>query len=114
MLEHLRKEKVDAIHSHGLASMAILSLTAARALKVPHVLTFHTMANEAVKYHSPLPIRKDILDKLVWVYLRNLLKRPEVVVVPSAPTKEELADNRVVMKSCEVVPTGVDCFEILA
>ncbi|MFY9605600.1 MAG: glycosyltransferase [Thermoplasmata archaeon] len=109
MLEHLRKEKVDVIHSHGLASMAILSLTAARALKVPHVLTFHTMANEALKYHSPLPIRKDILERLVWVYLRNLLKRPEVVVVPSAPIKEELAENRVVMKSCEVVPTGVDC-----
>ena len=109
MLEHLRNEKVDIIHSHGLVSMAILSLTAARALKVPHVLTFHTMANEAAKYYSPLPIRKDILDRLVWAYLRNLLKRPEVVVVPSAPIKEELAANRVVMKACEVVPTGVDC-----
>src|SRR3989337_2714584 len=43
MLEHLRRERVDVIHSHGIASMAILSLTAARALKLPHVLTFHTM-----------------------------------------------------------------------
>ena len=109
MLEYLRKEKVDVIHSHGIASMAILSLTAARALKIPHVLTFHTMANEAVNYYSPLPIRQDIMSRMVWIYLRNLLKRPEVVVAPSAPVKEELISNGVVMKSCEVVPTGVDC-----
>lgn len=109
MLEYLRKEKVDVIHSHGIASMAILSLTAARALKIPHVLTFHTMANEAANYYSPLPIRQDIMSRMVWIYLRNLLKRPEVVVAPSAPVKEELISNGVVMKSCEVVSTGVDC-----
>jgi 1,2-diacylglycerol 3-alpha-glucosyltransferase len=109
MLEHLRRERVDIIHSHGIASMAILSLTAARALKLPHVLTFHTMANEAVKYYSPIGINPEIMQKMVWIYLRNLLKRPEVVIAPSAPIKEELEMNAVRMKLCEVVPTGVDC-----
>src|SRR4030042_1933658 len=109
MLEFLRKERVDIIHSHGLASMGILSLTAARALRIPHVLTFHTMANEAVKYYSPLPIRQDFMVSLVWTYLRNILKRPEVVIAPSSPIKSELMENGVVMKACEVVPTGVDC-----
>ena len=109
MLEFLRKEEVDVIHSHGLASMAILSLTASRALKIPHVLTFHTMANEAAKYYSPFKIREDIIQELVWVYLRNMLRRPEVVVVPSAPIREELEANGVSMKICDVVPTGVDC-----
>jgi 1,2-diacylglycerol 3-alpha-glucosyltransferase len=109
MLEFLRGERVDVIHSHGLASMAILSLTAARAINVPNVLTFHTMASEAVKYYSPLPIREELLVELVWIYLRNLLKRPEVVIAPSEPVKQELEQNRVRMKSCEVVPTGVDC-----
>ena len=109
MLEFLRKERIEIIHSHGLASMGILSLTAARALKIPHVLTFHTMANEAVKYYSPLPIRQDFMVSLVWAYLRNLLKRPEVVIAPSAPIRKELLENGVVMKACEVVPTGVDC-----
>ncbi|MBU0686157.1 MAG: glycosyltransferase [Thermoplasmatota archaeon] len=109
MLEHLRRERVDIIHSHGIASMAILSLTAARALKLPHVLTFHTMANEAMKYYSPIGINSEIMQKMVWIYLRNLLKRPEIVIAPSAPIKEELEMNGVRMKSCEVVPTGVDC-----
>src|SRR4030042_179369 len=109
MLEHLRKERVGIINSHGIASMAILSLTAARALRLPHVLTFHTMANEAVKYYSPIGVNQEIMQKMVWIYLRNLLKRPEVVIAPSAPIKEELESNAVRMKACEVVPTGVDC-----
>lgn len=109
MLAFVRSEKVDVIHCHGLASMAILSLTASRALKIPHVLTFHTMANEAVKYYSPLPIRQDMIEEMVWIYLRNLLKRPEVVVAPSAPIRDELLEHGVKMKACEVVPTGIDC-----
>jgi 1,2-diacylglycerol 3-alpha-glucosyltransferase len=109
MLEFLRNEKVDVIHCHGLASMAILSLTAARALKIPHVLTFHTLAHEAMRHYSPLMMRKDFMDTLVWIYLRNLLKRPEVVIAPSSPIRDELVANRVAMKACEIVPTGVDC-----
>ncbi len=109
MLEFVRNEHVDVIHCHGLASMAILSLTAARALKIPHVLTFHTLAHEGMRHYSPLNMREDFMDALVWIYLRNLLKRPEVVIVPSSPIREELLGNRVAMKACEVVPTGVDC-----
>ena len=109
MLEFLRSEKVDVIHCHGLASMAILSLTAARVLKIPHVLTFHTLAHEGMRHYSPISIRPDFSDALVWIYLRNLLKRPEVVIAPSSPIREELIENKVLMKACEVVPTGIDC-----
>ncbi len=108
VLELVRNEKVDIIHSHGLASMAILSLTAARVLDIPHVLTFHTMADEGMKHYSPVKIRDDLMSKLVWMYLRNLLKRPELVIAPSKPVKDELTANRIKMKACEVVPTGVD------
>jgi 1,2-diacylglycerol 3-alpha-glucosyltransferase len=109
MLERMRAEKVDLIHCHGLAAMAILSLTASRALRIPHVLTFHTMAHEAIRYYTPLRLQEELMSSLVWTYLRNLLKRPEAVVVPSAPIKEELISWGVRMKHCLVVPTGVDC-----
>jgi len=109
MLEFLRAEKVDVLHCHGLASMAILSLTAARVLKIPHVLTFHTLAHEAITHYSPIPMRDDFSKTLVWIYLRNLLRRPEVVIAPSAPIRDELVENGAVMKACEIVPTGVDC-----
>ncbi len=108
MMECLRKEKVDVLHCHGVASMAILSLTAARAMDIPHVITFHTMANEAVKYYSFLPMRDDLLVPAVWIYLRNMMARSELVIAPSAPIKEELLANGVRMHACEVVPTGID------
>jgi 1,2-diacylglycerol 3-alpha-glucosyltransferase len=109
MLEYLRQQQVDIIHCHGLASMAILSLTAGRALGIPTALTFHTMANEAVKYYSFIGVREDLVIPLVWVYLRNLLRRPEMVVFPSKPIEEELFEHGIRTKAHAVVPTGVDC-----
>jgi 1,2-diacylglycerol 3-alpha-glucosyltransferase len=109
MLEYLRDEEVDIAHCHGLASMAILSLTAGKALRMPTVLTFHTMANEAVKYYSFIGVREDLVVPLVWVYLRNLLRRPEMVIFPSEPIREELMAQGVETKAQAVVPTGVDC-----
>jgi 1,2-diacylglycerol 3-alpha-glucosyltransferase len=109
MLDYLRKERVDIVHCHGIASMAILSLTAARALELPHLLTFHTIANEAIKYYSFLGLREDLMVPLVWVYLRNMLRRPHVVIAPSRPVKDELVANGVEARSWDVIPTGVDC-----
>jgi 1,2-diacylglycerol 3-alpha-glucosyltransferase len=109
MLEFLRHERADILHCHGLASMAILSLTAGRAMDIPHVLTFHTMANEAVKHYSSIPIREDLVVPMSWIYLRNMMRRPELVIAPTAPIRDELIANGVKMKACEVVPTGVDC-----
>ena len=109
MLEYLRSQDVELIHCHGLASMAILSLTAARALRVPSVLTFHTMANEAVKHYSFFNLRDDLMVPLVWVYLRNLLRRPDMVIFPSEPIRKEILANGVRLKSQSVIPTGVDC-----
>jgi 1,2-diacylglycerol 3-alpha-glucosyltransferase len=108
MLEYLRGQSVDIIHCHGLASMAILSLTAGKALGLPTVLTFHTMANEAVRYYSFIGVRDDLVVPLVWVYLRNLLKRPEMVVFPSKPIEKELLEHGIRTKAHAVVPTGVD------
>ena len=109
MLEYLREERAEVIHCHGLASMGILSLTAGKALKIPTVLTFHTMANEAVKYYSFIGVREDLVVPLVWVYLRNLLRRPELVVFPSKPIQDELLSHGIRTKAHEVIPTGVDC-----
>lgn len=109
MMEQLRHEKVDVLHCHGLASMAILSLTAARAMKIPHVLTFHTMASEAVKYYSFVPLEDSFIEELTWIYLRNMMRRPELVIAPSSPIRDELISHGVRMRECAVVPTGVDC-----
>jgi 1,2-diacylglycerol 3-alpha-glucosyltransferase len=106
--EILRLIDPDVIHIHGMALMATKALIAARYLKIPTALTFHTMVGDAIEYYSPLKISPDIQKRLIWIYLKNLLKRPGVVIGPTASTINELTDNGVKPKRTEIIPTGID------
>ena len=98
----------DVIHIHGMAIMALKGLIAARAMKVPTVLTFHTMVGDTIEYYSPLKMMPDVQKRLVWLYLRQLLKRPGAIIGPSQSTVNELLDNGVRPKRTEIIPTGID------
>lgn len=107
--EILRDLGVDVIHSHGLLFMALRSMFAGRTLKKPVVVSFHTMITDALSHYADLPLPVWMMDKLFWIYLRNLLERAEVVIAPSNAIKHELMEYAPDMKRIEVVPTGVDC-----
>ncbi|MDR0335285.1 MAG: glycosyltransferase [Methanomassiliicoccaceae archaeon] len=107
-IEVLRKIDPDVIHIHGMAPMALKALIAARHLKIPSALTFHTMVGDTIKFYSPLKKFPEGQKKLIWAYLRQMLKRPDVIIGPSASTIAELLDNRVKPKRTEVIPTGID------
>ncbi|MCL2785808.1 MAG: glycosyltransferase [Methanomassiliicoccaceae archaeon] len=107
-LDVIRSIDPDVIHIHGLALMALKALIVARTLKIPTVLTFHTMVGDAIEYYSPLRIPIKAQKKLVWLYLRNFLKRPGAIIAPSRSTIDELLGNRVKPKRTEIIPTGVD------
>ena len=104
----LRSLNVDVIHVHGIALMAIKAMSAARALKIPVVITFHTMVCDTLEYYSPVPIPAPILEKLAWIYLRNLLKRADGVIAPTASTASELKKSGVDAREIRIVPTGID------
>jgi len=106
--EILRSIDPDVIHIHGMAIMAMKAIIAARNLKVPTVLTFHTMVGDAIEFYSPLKISPEIQKKLIWIYLRNLLKRPGAVIGPTESTINELLANGVRPKRTEIIPTGID------
>ena len=104
----LRSLDIDVIHVHGIALMAVKALAAAKALRVPVILTFHTMVCDTLEYYSPLNLPTDVLKKLAWIYLRNVLKRVDGVICPTMSTLSELRKNGVVAKEARVVPTGID------
>ncbi|MDR0198883.1 MAG: glycosyltransferase [Methanomassiliicoccaceae archaeon] len=106
--EVLRSIGPDIIHIHGMAPMALKALIAARNLKIPTVLTFHTMVGDTIKFYSPLKVLPDIQKKLIWIYLRQMLKRPNAIIGPSASTISELIENGVKPKRTEIIPTGID------
>ena len=104
----LRSLDVDVIHVHGIALMAIKAMSAARALRKPVVITFHTMIGDTLEYYSPVPIPAPILEKLAWIYLRSLLRRADGIIAPTASTASELRRNGVTAREMRIVPTGID------
>lgn len=107
--EILKKLKVDIIHTHGLFFMALRSMFAGRTLRLPVVVTFHTMITEAAEYYASLPLPKKLLDRLAWIYLRQLLERAEVVIAPTRAILDELYARAPGIRKGEVIPTGVNC-----
>jgi len=107
-IEIIEKIKPDIIHIYGVALMALKGLIASRTLKIPSVMTYITMVDEAISSYSPIRLPSDILGKLAWIYLRNFVKRPSAVIVPTEPIAEELGSRNVVTKRLEVIHIGVD------
>ncbi len=105
----LKDLEVDVIHTHGLLFMALRSMFAGRMLRKPVVVSFHTMITEASRYYARLPLPDEMLTRLFWIYLRQLLERADAVVVPSEAIKAELSSYAPEMRRIEVIPTGVDC-----
>ena len=107
-IEILRRIDPDVIHVHGIAFMAVKALIAARTLKKPIVMTFHTMVGDTMKYYSPVKMPEELSERLVWIYLRNILKRVDALILPTAPIADELAGKGVNTKNMTVIPTGID------
>ena len=99
---------VDIIHTHGLLFMALRSMFAGRTLRKPVVVTFHTMITDAAKYYNFTPFPDVMVQRLMWIYLKRVLQRSEVVIAPTEAIKKELLASAPKMRRIEVVPTGVD------
>ena len=99
---------VDVIHIHGIAVMALKGMMCAHTLKMPAVITFHTMVGDTMRYYSPIPMPQDLSEKLVWIYLRNILKRADAVIAPTESTALELKNKGVCARDLRIIPTGID------
>jgi len=96
----------DVIHIHGVATMAVRGLCAGRFLKIPTIMTFHTMVDDAALYYSPIKMKPETMKKLVWIYLRQVLKRVDVVVTPTECIGAEILSHGAIPKNMVTVPTG--------
>ncbi len=106
ILKHL---DVDVIHSQGLLFMGLRSMWAGRTLGLPVVVSFHTMVTDAAKYYADFPLPEWFTNRLLWVYLRQLLERADAVVAPTAAIRDELLSYAPDIRKIDVIPTGVDC-----
>lgn len=107
-MARIRALNVDLIHCHGIATMAPRALLVGRHLKLPVVMTFHTMVTEAMEYYSPIPMNPEVSDRLTWRYLRSVLQRMDGIIAPTESIKRELLEHAPLIRGISVVPTGVD------
>ena len=107
-LKIIRDLQPDIIHMHGCTVMTLKGLVTSHYTGIPTVQTFVTMVNEVAYQYSPVKIPPNILNKLVQIYLRNELKRPNALVVPTPPIARELLEMGVKPKRMEIIPVGVD------
>ena len=105
-IEILKEINPDVIHIHGVATMALRGLICSHTLGIPTVMTFHTMVDDAAKYYSPIKLPPDVLDRLIWIYLRQIAKRMDVVVTPTDCIGNELKSRGVQCRNLVTIPTG--------
>lgn len=109
-LDRVRIEALnpDVIHVHGVATMAVRGIMLAHFLKIPAVMTFHTMINDVASKYSPIKLSKDTLDRLIWIYLRSIMKKMDAVIVPTNPIGDELKEHVTDIRLLCTIPTGID------
>lgn len=110
-MEILREIHPDIIHIHGVATMAIRGLICGHELGIPTVMTFHTMVDDAAKYYSPIKLPPETMERLIWTYLRRILKRMDVVVTPTSCIGDELRSRGAVCRNLVTIPTGTNTAE---
>lgn len=105
----IRRLDPDIIHVRGVAFMAVKALIASHNTKVPVVLTYDTLVTDVIDKYSPVRLPKETLVKLASVYLRQMMKRPSAILVPTPSAGREVTETvGVKPKRLEVVPTGID------
>jgi len=107
-LKFVKDLKPDIIHMHGCTVMTLKGLVTSHFTGIPTVQTFVTMVNEVAYQYSPIKLPPNFLNWLVRIYLRQELRRPNALVVPTPPIARELLAMGVKPKRMEIIPVGVD------
>ncbi len=107
-LKIIKDLDADIIHMHGCTVMTLKGLVTSHFTGIPTVQTFVTMVNEVAYQYSPIKLPPRFLNWLVRIYLRQELRRPNALIVPTPPIERELLAMGVKPKRMEVIPVGVD------
>ena len=107
-VEVLKEINPDIAHIHGITLLALKGLIAAHHLRIPVIVTFHTMVGDTMKYYSPVKIPQTTAEKLVWKYISYFTKWVDAIVAPSQSVANELKRNGVKVEDIRVIQTPID------
>lgn len=96
----------EVIHTHSLFGMGRVATRVARRLKIPLILTYHTLLED---YSHYIPLPKPIVRRLARRLSRNFSNRADFVIAPG-PAALNVLRSYGVTSPIEVIPTGADLF----
>jgi 1,2-diacylglycerol 3-alpha-glucosyltransferase len=102
--QFIRKWQPDVIHIHTDAGIGIFGKITAFFLKVPTVVTYHTMYEDYTHYAGFL---KGLASRVVKRFSKSIAEQCTEFVSPSLKTKERIRSYGV-DRYINIVPTGID------
>lgn len=105
-LTNARKQNLDLVHSHAMASMGPASVITAKTLKVPLIGTFHTLLPNAVQLISWGKASSQAASRMVWRALELYYAPFDAVTAPSHVIARTLQEHGI--SGVRVIPNGVD------
>jgi 1,2-diacylglycerol 3-alpha-glucosyltransferase len=105
----IRKLDIDVIHSQGAGFVGLKAVWAAYKLKYPMIFSFHTMVTETMHYVSNIKFIQNVIERLLYEYIRWYFLRCEIVTIPSNTAKNEITTKWPrEIKNTFVLSNGVD------
>ncbi len=104
IINFLKQNKVEVIHSHAPFALGFRALAVQKYLGLPHVHTYHTLLVE-YRHYIPKPLTpsaRSVEEFSAWFC--NMVNR---VIAPTEKIKSELMKYGVT-RPIDVVPTGMD------
>jgi len=102
--QYIRKWQPNVIHIHTDAGIGIFGKITAFFLKVPTVVTYHTMYEDYTHYVGFL---KGLASRVVKKFSKSIAEQCTEFISPSLKTKEKIRSYGVA-RYINVVPTGID------
>ncbi|TYL35924.1 glycosyl transferase family 1 [Natronococcus pandeyae] len=100
--------RVDVVHAHTPFPIGLAALRYARKESRPLVASYHTPTAAYAPYVAPGKRLADLVGRGATAYERRFYDRADLVLVPSATTREEVRERVGVSTPVRVVPNGVD------
>lgn len=103
----IAKYDLDIIHSQHLLGLGILGLRAGKILKIPTILTYHTLLAEYTHY---IPFFTGLARKWLIAKSREICNEYDQIITPS-PSMKKVLRSYGVTTPITSIPTGVDLDE---
>lgn len=102
----LQEFQADIVHLHDPTNSGLAGIAAARALRIPVLLTAHAMPWLINAYLPDMPAVARTVESISWVYARGVIRRCDLVVAPSLRAAREIHEETKV--DVRVVSNGAD------